>query len=55
MRRGFISGMTTGAIIGAAMGIMVIPRMDRNTVRKLKRVDRMVMNAADNIYSSIMK
>lgn len=53
--KGFISGMTTGAIIGAAVGVMMLPEMDRSTRKKIKRFDRMVMNMAGQMYSPMRK
>lgn len=53
MRAKFIKGMTTGAIIGAAAGMMLIPNMDRGTRRKIKRSTRTMRNTAENMYDSM--
>ncbi|MDT8719100.1 YtxH domain-containing protein [Clostridium sp. 19966] len=53
--KGFISGITTGAIIGAAVGVMMVPELDRSTRKKIKRFDRMLMNVAGDMYNPIKK
>ena len=50
----FISGITTGAIIGATVGMMVVPQLDRNTRKKIRRSSKMAMNMAGDIYESMM-
>ncbi len=55
MARSFMSGMTTGAIIGAAVGIMLMPEMDKDTKKKIKRIDSMILNAAGGIYNTMRK
>jgi gas vesicle protein len=50
MAKGFVSGVTTGAIIGAAISMMMVPQLDKNTRRKIKRFDDMLMNMAEGMY-----
>lgn len=49
MRNGFVSGVTTGAVIGAAIGMMMLPEMDRNTRKKIKRSSKMIKNMASGM------
>ena len=48
-----IKGITAGAIIGAAAGMMILPQMDRGTRRRLKKTGRVVRNTAGNAYDNM--
>lgn len=50
----FVNGITTGAIIGAAVGMMVVPQLDRSTRKRIRRSGKMAMNMAGDIYESMM-
>ena len=50
----FMSGVTTGAIVGAAFGMMILPQLDRKTQKSLKRAGRMVMNLAEDRADGMM-
>jgi gas vesicle protein len=45
----FINGVTTGALIGAAVGMMVVPQLDRGTRKRLKKSSNMMLDVYDNI------
>ncbi|WP_032120769.1 YtxH domain-containing protein [Clostridium amazonitimonense] len=49
----FMTGMTTGAIIGAAMGMMMSPDMDKRTKKKIRRSGKAIKNMATDMYSGI--
>ncbi len=49
----FIKGLTTGAIIGAAAGMMMVPEMSRKTRKMIKRSNRTMMNTAENIVDAM--
>ena len=51
----FINGITTGAIIGAAIGMMVVPELDRTTRKKIQRSSKMMRNMAGDIYDNMAK
>jgi len=53
MRGKFISTITAGAIIGVAAGAMLIPNMDRNTKRRVKKTGKMVRNMAEGMYDNV--
>lgn len=55
MNNRFITGITTGAIIGAAVGMMVMPGLDRNTKRKIRRTGKMARHMAGDMYSNMMR
>lgn len=52
--RGFVKGLTAGAIIGATAGMMMIPEMDRKTRKKIMRSRKYAMNKAGNIIDMMM-
>lgn len=51
MKSGFISGM----LIGTAVGLMVMPNLDKNTRNRVKRADRFVMNVAEGMYNGLTR
>jgi gas vesicle protein len=53
MHRKFISTMTAGAVIGVVAATMLIPNMDRNTKRRVKRTGKMVRSMAGEMYDSM--
>lgn len=53
MRGGFIKGITTGAIIGATAGMMMVPQMSRRTRKMLRRNSKMFMNRAGDVFDNI--
>lgn len=54
MRGKFIKGMTAGALVGAAAGVMLMPELSRNTKKRIQRSKRMIGNAAGDIYDNLM-
>ena len=53
MRGKFISTITAGAIIWVAASAMLIPNMDRNTKRRVKKTGKMVRNMAEGMYDNV--
>lgn len=51
----FVSGITTGAIVGAAFGMMVLPQLDRKTQKAFRKAGKKVMNAAGDTYGDMME
>ncbi|CAG7840274.1 MULTISPECIES: YtxH domain-containing protein [Clostridium] len=49
----FLKGLTTGAIIGATAGIMMLPQMDKRTRKKLMRSRRHMMHRAENMVENL--
>lgn len=43
-----------GALIGAAVGMMMMPELDRNTRRRIRRTAKMVRHAAGDMYDDVM-
>ncbi|GEM_PF-413834 len=53
MKGKFIAGITTGAVLGAAVGVMMMPEMDRSTRRRLRKSGKMVRNTAQSFYNTV--
>lgn len=49
MRGKFIAG----ALIGAAVGMMMMPELDRSTRRRIKRTAKMVRNATGDAFEGM--
>lgn len=53
MRGKFVAGVTAGAMIGVAAGMMMSPSIDRSTKRKIRRSGRYMMEMAEDAYHSM--
>lgn len=42
-----------GAIIGTAVGMMIVPELDKSTRRKIRRTSRYLRNNMGNIYGKM--
>ncbi|MCH5138146.1 YtxH domain-containing protein [Clostridiaceae bacterium UIB06] len=49
MRGKFIAG----AMLGAAVGMMLMPELDRSTRRRIKRTAKMVKNVAEDAFDGM--
>ncbi len=49
-----IKGLAAGAMIGAAVGIMAFPQLDRRTQRGIRKTKRKVMGMAEGAYGNIL-
>ncbi|AKA70821.1 YtxH domain-containing protein [Clostridium scatologenes] len=43
----------TGALVGAALGMMLVPGMDRTTKRRIKRTAKYMKNMAEDAYDGM--
>lgn len=50
----FIKGVATGAIIGAAVGIMMMPNLDRKTQRSMRKAAKRMKNVAEDTYDGML-
>ncbi len=55
MRNSFITGVTTGAIIGTAIGMMAMPQVDRSTKRRMRKSGKVMKNMAEDMYDNMVK
>ncbi|WP_010237203.1 YtxH domain-containing protein [Clostridium arbusti] len=53
MRGKFIKGITTGALIGAAAGMLIAPDLNRSTKKKIRRSRSRLSNAAEDIFDNV--
>lgn len=49
-----IKGLAVGAMVGAAVGIMAFPQLDRRTQRNIKRTRRRMMGMAEGAYENML-
>lgn len=49
-----IRGLAVGAMVGAAVGIMAFPELDRKTRRSIKRTQRKMMGMAGDAYDNML-
>ncbi|MEW9094092.1 MAG: YtxH domain-containing protein [Clostridiaceae bacterium] len=45
----------TGMVLGAAATMLLMPDMDRNTKRKMRRANRYIRNSAEEAYAGMMR
>ncbi|CAM2942535.1 YtxH domain-containing protein [Hathewaya histolytica] len=50
----FFRGMTTGALVGIAAGMMMLPSMDRTTRRRIKRAAKTFRGTTTGMMDSMM-
>ena len=49
-----LKSMAAGAIIGAAVGVLLLPQLDRKTQRAIKKTGRRMMGMAEDAYGNII-
>lgn len=49
-----VNGMATGIIVGAAVGMMLLPQLDRSKQRAIKKAGRKICDFAGDSYDDIM-
>ncbi|MDP4143756.1 MAG: YtxH domain-containing protein [Bacillota bacterium] len=54
MRNNFIKGMAAGAIIGATAGMMIMPRRDKNSKRRVRMSAGTFRSTAEDLYDNII-
>lgn len=50
----FTRGVAAGALIGATVGMMVMPQLDRKTRRSMRRTGMKMRNMAEDAYDDMM-
>ena len=51
----YVNGITTGAFVGATIGMMIAPQLDRNTRKRLKRTGKRMASMAGDLYENVIK
>lgn len=49
-----IKSLAIGTIFGVAIGVMVLPELDRKTQRNIRRTRKKIMCAAGDAYDNIL-
>ena len=49
-----LMGITAGTIVGATIGVIMVPTLDRKTQRKIKRASRVALCALEEGYDQMM-
>ncbi|MFL0268419.1 YtxH domain-containing protein [Candidatus Clostridium radicumherbarum] len=52
---GFIRGITAGAIIGTAAGMLISPQLNKHTRRRLRKSGDMMVGMVGDIYDDLVK
>lgn len=55
MNMGFIKGITTGAIIGTAAGMLISPQLNKHTRRRLRKSGDMMVGVMGDIYDDLVR
>ncbi|MBS5925802.1 MAG: YtxH domain-containing protein [Clostridium sp.] len=50
----YISGMVAGLAVGATIGMIVMPQLDRKTQKKIKKAGYKLLNFAEESYGDII-
>jgi gas vesicle protein len=53
MGRKLMTGLTTGAILGAAAGMLLMPELDRSTRKRIKKSGKIMRNTAGDMYDNM--
>ncbi|MGL5354657.1 MAG: YtxH domain-containing protein [Clostridium sp.] len=49
-----MKGLAVGAMVGAAIGIMAFPELDRKTQRSIRRTKKRMMGMAEDAYGNVI-
>lgn len=49
----YINGMIAGVMVGAAIGVMVLPQLDRKTQKAVRKAGQRIMNIAEDSYDNM--
>lgn len=50
----YIRGVVTGAVIGTAVGMMLLPELDRKTHKRVKKMGKKLAHVAEDRYDNVM-
>lgn len=53
MKGRFVSGLTTGIILGTAAGLMMLPQMDGKTRRKVCRTSKRLTHGMEHLMHDL--
>ena len=50
----YLNGMMTGVIVGAAVGMAVMPQLDRKTQKMVRKAGKKLVNFAESSYENVI-
>ena len=50
----YLNGMMTGVIVGATVGMAVMPQLDRKTQKMVKNAGKKLVNFAESSYEIVI-
>ena len=49
----YINGMVAGLIVGATVGVLLLPKLDKKTQRKIRRAGQKILDFAEDSYDDM--
>ena len=49
-----IKSLAIGTVLGVAIGVMILPELDRKTQRNIRKTSKKIMGAAGDMYENIV-
>lgn len=50
----YVKGIVTGAVIGTAVGMMLLPELDKKSRKSVRKMGKKLAHAAEDKYDNIM-
>lgn len=50
-----VKSLAVGTVFGVALGILILPELDRKTQRNIKRTSKKIKGAAGDAYDNIVE
>ena len=49
-----IKSLAIGTAFGVAIGVMILPELDRKTQRNIRKTSKRIMGAAGDVYDNVL-
>lgn len=53
MNNRYIRAIASGIMIGTAAGMLLVPQLDRNTKKRIRRTGKMMRDTAEDMYDNM--
>jgi len=50
----YLNGMVTGIVVGATVGAMILPQLDKKTQRVVRKAGKRVIDMAEDSYGGMI-
>lgn len=50
----YLNGIMTGVVVGAAVGMVVMPQLDRKTQKMVRKAGKKIVDFAENSYENMI-